>query len=313
MQAPAMAPGHFPVALMHSPAQPAQLEPAKSAPSALTPSTQTKPHREAATTAPPADVIELTEHEEQLVERLSQLPAGELGQAAASLLGHVWRLAAAPRGTQLLQQALLAACAEDRSRLVAELKGHVNEAWESTAAAPQANYVLQKCIEALPLKDCHFICDEMLAGDVTKAAHSKFGCRIFQRLIEHFPDEDVAPLLEALLGEGDLQALMISRFGNFVVQCILEHGPSEQRSRVAAVLVGEEDKSFAKLAENKYASHVVQHAMKHCSVTDRRRLVSKVLEVEAKDSKFKRSVYGSFVASEARRWARAGALDRDAR
>mmetsp|Transcript_52407 Transcript_52407/g.136484 ORF Transcript_52407/g.136484 Transcript_52407/m.136484 type:complete len:480 (+) Transcript_52407:67-1506(+) len=313
LQAPPMTPGHFPVAMVHGPAPPAPPEPARPAPPAQTPPTQAAPHREATAAGPPVDVIELTELEEQLVQRLSQLPAEELGQAAASLQGHVWRLAAAPRGTQLLQQALLAAGAEDRGRLVAELKGHVNDSWESTAAAPQANYVLQKCIEALPLKDCHFICDEMLVGGVTKAAHSKFGCRIFQRLIEHFPEEDVAPLLEALLSEGDLQALMISRFGNFVVQCILEHGPSEHRSRIAAVLVGEEDKSFAKLAENKYASHVVQHAMKHCSVTDRRRLVSKVLEVEAKDSKFKRSVYGSFVASEARRWARAGAQTRDAR
>merc|ERR1719356_1262605 len=145
----------------------------------------------------------------------------------------------------------------------------------------------------------------MLEGDVTKAAHSKFGCRVLQRLIEHFPEEDVAPLLEALIGKGDLQALMISRFGNFVVQCILEHGPSEHRSRVAAVLVGEEDKTFARLAENKYASHVVQHAMKHCDEAEQRRLVSKVLAVEVKEPKFKRSVYGSFVTTEARKWARA--------
>ncbi|CAK0851223.1 unnamed protein product [Prorocentrum cordatum] len=249
----------------------------------------------------------LTEEEEQLLERLSRLPAAELGEAAASLRGRVWRLAGSPQGTQLLQQVLLAAGVQERAELVAELEGHVNEAWESVAAAPHANYVLQKCIEVLPPNRCRFICDEMLQGDVARAAQSKFGCRILQRLIEHCRGQDVAPLLDALLAEDTLQALMLSRFGNFVVQCVLEHGPAERRSRVAAALARQEDGAFAKLAENKYASHVVQHAMRHCSEADRRLLVGKVLGVEAKDSKFKRSVYGSFVAGEARKWSKAAA------
>lgn len=208
----------------------------------------------------------------------------------------------------MLQEVLEAANPRGRFKLVKGLQGHVTEAWECPNAAPHANHVLQRCIEALPPADCAFVLEEMLSSGIERASSNKYGCRIVQRLIEHFPHEVMEPLFKEILDPDTLQKLAVSRFGNFVVQCILEHGSSEQRKCIVSALLHQDDQKFTRLAENMYASHVVQQAMKRCSPEHQRLLVQRIISIEQKDPKFKRSVYGSFVAHEAKNWIKAHPL-----
>lgn len=218
--------------------------------------------------------------------------------------GSVWRLASSPRGTHVVQEALANAESKDKVLMARELKGHVREAWESLAA-PYANYVLQKCIEVMPPEHIAFVHKEMLNSDVHAAAKSKFGCRILQRLIEHFPNTEMQPFMDELLDVKFLDGLMEHKFGNFVVQCVLEHGSAHQKTQIAqALLQDDPDCRLARRCENKFASHVVQQCMKHCSDNEQRLICEKVLSIEGKDTKFKRSVYGSFVSTEVRKWWR---------
>jgi len=250
-----------------------------------------------ATADPPA--LESSESElEDLTQRLGEIDPRR--RTVPDIKGSVWRLAASPTGSRLLQEILEVGDAQVKAQVVKELEGHVQEAWDNTEAAPHANYVLQKCVEVMPPPLCLFIRDEMVQS-AKDAACSKYGCRILQRLIEHFDNSKMEPLLAQILAEETLPSLMVSKYGNFVVQCVLEHGSQQQRSLVASVLGT--DAQLRALAENSYASHVVQRAMMHCSEQEQRLIVQKVLGMEG-NSRLKHSVYGSFVAREAKKWRR---------
>uniref|UniRef100_A0A7S4RXB8 PUM-HD domain-containing protein n=1 Tax=Alexandrium monilatum TaxID=311494 RepID=A0A7S4RXB8_9DINO len=219
----------------------------------------------------------------------------------------LWRFASSAKGSRFLQEALERADAHGAVRLAAGLNGHVSEAWDSPTAAPHANHVVQVCLQALPPAQCHFVLDEMREGGVERAGCSKYGCRILQRIIEHFPAQDTSVFVEELLDPDVLLRLAVNRFGNFVVQCVLEHGTQVQRVRIADLLLDQDDQKFSRLCENMYASHVVQKAMKLCHEKLQELLLARIVRIERSDSKFKRSVYGSFVVHEARKLLKAAA------
>merc|ERR1711920_958433 len=118
-----------------------------------------------------------------------------------------------------------------QKKLVLELQGHVAKLVESQ----NGNFVLQKAVEVLPPPAMWFLLPELQSwGSPQKLARHKYGCRVLERLIEHFPLPQISPLIEDILGD----VIPISRepFGNFVVQHILEHGDSEHRRFIAQAL-----------------------------------------------------------------------------
>mmetsp|Transcript_88593 Transcript_88593/g.258949 ORF Transcript_88593/g.258949 Transcript_88593/m.258949 type:complete len:360 (+) Transcript_88593:89-1168(+) len=228
------------------------------------------------------------------------------------LKGHVWELAAVRDGSLILQDLLARAEACHKARLARELRGHVNDAWRGEAA-PHANHVLQKFVEVMPPEHCVFIHDELLVNeDISLTAHNQYGCRILERVIEHFEPKVMRPLLNKLLKEDVVRKLLTSRYGNYVLQHILEHGPVEQKSRIASVLLQSDDLLLT-TAMNKFGSHVVQKAMSHCSEIERSKLSEQITELKDKHPGFKRSpnktMHGSYVYKEA---ARSSALRRTA-
>jgi len=129
-----------------------------------------------------------------------------------------------------VQLALEAARGEVRRALVLELRGHV---WEALLC-PYANFVLQKCVATLEPESLQFIIDEILQESIEKAATNKFGCRVFQRLVERCVDEQISPLVEAVLASFS----MISRHpcGNYVVQHLLSHAAPEHRHHLSQLV-----------------------------------------------------------------------------
>ena len=119
---------------------------------------------------------------------LPLLPAEALPQLFGGL---VVALAFEKRGCRLLQVVLERCDGPGQRHLAAELCGHVCEALES----PHANHVLQRLVELLPPGAVRFVLDEMQSwpgrSSADIASH-KFGCRIVERLLEHFTADAAA-------------------------------------------------------------------------------------------------------------------------
>jgi hypothetical protein len=196
---------------------------------------------------------------------LEQLEAG--GQARSDALsairGNVQTLSFDAGGCRAVQQALVLADKHEREALVAELRGHVRTAMRS----PHANFVVQKIVEALPPALASFVAEE-LVGIGSEASRHRFGCRIICRLLEHHccsgsSNPTTAALLEEVLANA--QHLCHHAFAHHVVDSILEHGTADQRHQVVAAVQA----NLLQNARNRYASYVVEQAMKFCSAADK--------------------------------------------
>lgn len=180
---------------------------------------------------------------------------------------NVIKLSYHSHGCRLLQNCF--GLLEDDAKLkelADELQGHVLEA----SVNMHGNHVLQKAIDLLRPSDANYMLQELTAGpkakdfvkdgwyqpwSATQIARSKYGCRVLERVIEHFlPNhnsciEFLQPVID------DCQALCKDQYGNFIIQHLLEHGTDDHKNAIVQV-VKADLKDFA----------VHQHA---CSVLDK--------------------------------------------
>lgn len=128
-----------------------------------------------------------------------------------------------------MQAALLDAKVDrEREEIVSELRGHV---WEAVFS-PHGNHVVQQIICCMRAASCAFIVDEIAGrgtGAVCRVARHAFGCRVLQRLLEHWP-ECAERLVEDVVSEGVL--LCRHSYGNYVVGHILEYSSEAHRHRL---------------------------------------------------------------------------------
>lgn len=183
----------------------------------------------------------------------------------------VWLLSQDRAGCRQVQCALEESKRETCQAIASELRGHVWEAVEHC----HANFVLQRCIERLSSHGSQWIIDELQRlGSATYLATHRFGCRIFERLLEHCTAEQVHPLVDELLCD-NVGAICADQFGNYVFQHLLEHLVDEgQRRRLMEALV----MNVGWMCTDYYAAGVVSHALVHCSVEEKRVLGSALLE-----------------------------------
>jgi len=156
----------------------------------------------------------------------------------------------------MLQHALDMADNTTRIMLANELRGHVREA----VACSHANHVLQKCITALPPAAVQWIVDEIYSWGqefVVQLAEHRFGCRIFQRLLEHCSSQQLNSLVSALVN--NMARIAASEFGHYVMLHLLEFGTSDQRACIAAMIVD----NASWVGSNFYASAVVAQCLAH--------------------------------------------------
>eukprot|EP00928_Gymnodinium_smaydae_P036202 TRINITY_DN2532_c0_g1_i6.p1 TRINITY_DN2532_c0_g1~~TRINITY_DN2532_c0_g1_i6.p1 ORF type:complete len:811 (+),score=140.43 TRINITY_DN2532_c0_g1_i6:235-2433(+) len=152
--------------------------------------------------------------------------------AQSEVLGRVWELSQEAESCWTVQRELEAAQSEEeRQEITQELHGHV---WVALHH-PQANYVLQKCILTMHPLSSQFIIDEIMSsGSASRAARSRCGCRVMQRLLEHCSHAQTDVLSEDLLS----RALSNSehRFARYVMQCLVEHGTRQHVQRLTQLL-----------------------------------------------------------------------------
>jgi hypothetical protein len=102
--------------------------------------------------------------------------------------------------------------------------------------SPHGNHVLAKAINVLPKSSTEFIVREVLDYAFWLATH-QFGCRIFQRLIEHhdLSSPEMTKLINDILFS--IEFMAHDEFGNFVIQHLLEHGTDAHKARIGQELL----------------------------------------------------------------------------
>jgi len=145
---------------------------------------------------------------------------------------------------------------------VNELKGLVAKAVDSA----HGNHVLQRVIELLKPTDVMFIVHELKESQsASKLAEHRYGCRVLERLIEHFPMEKLAEFLDDVISATEMtrfkDSLMMNPFGNFVIQHVLEHGNEEPKRRIVAVLLD----NLKEAANDPHACSVLDKALSYTS------------------------------------------------
>jgi len=204
-------------------------------------------------------------------------------QICDGLVDAAWVLASTKPGSELLQQVI------ERTRRVdvlEQLSGNIPK----VARCHNGNHVLQTYIVAMPPAAAQFIIDG-LVGYAVAAAHHHTACRVLQRVLEHCPQQQVAPLAEELLKE--MQDLITHCYGNYVAQRLLEHGTQETRQRVVDVICAGDAKF---LARHWVANNVLRCAFIHCSCEDRTRLAHAIAPDPLELKELSKHRNGSFLA-----------------
>jgi len=227
----------------------------------------------------------------------TQLKKGSPQEQRAMLdriIKSAWSLSLTRHGCRVVQAALEAADHADRMAMADALRGHVREALRS----PHANHVLQKCIKLLPSEQLDFVLAEV-AGQARKLAQHPFGCRVLERIIEHFKGWQTSALVEEVI-QGDVVELCKHSFGNYVLQHIFEFGLHPHKRRLAVAMTPR----ARELARHWCGSHVVEKALLFCDKEERHGLRQELARNNEELSSLAHSHYGSFVVKEMGRAAK---------
>ena len=196
-----------------------------------------------------------------------------------ALRGQVLRHSMDAHGCRLVQRALALADDAGRVEIAQELRGHICEVLES----PHGNHVLQRIIELMRPSVISFVLGELTACMTPQElAKHRYGCRILERIIEHFPPRLLATSVDALLA--DAWDLCRHVYGNFVIQHLLEHGQQAHRRLIIHLLCG--DPTTAAL--DPFACNVLDKGLSYASVEDQQRIANVVLREGALLSKMAR-------------------------
>lgn len=188
---------------------------------------------------------------------------------SAQLDGHIWFLSTTVQGCRVVQSALEDADNAMSIAIASELRGHV---WDAVRCQ-HANHVLQKCISKLTPQGCQFIVDELRrdAGSAKYLAKHRYGCRVFERLLEHCSTAQLQSIVNDAI-EASV-ALCKHPFGNYVMQHIFEHGSCDQRCSLAAALV----EQMPRIAVARHAPAVLCKALLYCGSKERASLARALL------------------------------------
>ncbi|CAK9095880.1 Pumilio homolog 1 (APUM-1) (AtPUM1) [Durusdinium trenchii] len=155
--------------------------------------------------------------------------------------------------------------------MATQLRGHVREVVES----PHGNHVLQRMLEFMPAKSLHFVLEEMLAwAPAPVLARHRYGCRVLERILEHFAEPAIKGLLEDLLYYA--KELCLHPFGNFVMQIFMEHSPTSYRKALIEIIA----QNIVPIAGDHNGCAVLEKGLSWGKDNERKTLVKAILKVE---------------------------------
>jgi len=188
----------------------------------------------------------------------------------ASLIGKVWEKARHKDGCREVQDALSSGNNHVRSAIASELRSHI---WDSVEC-PNANHVVQKCIVEMCPEALQFMIEELMSkkGAATYLAKHRFGCRVFERLLEHCQPEQTQDMVSELFANA--VALCTDPFGNYVLQHLFEYGTEDQRQQLAALLLPR----MSKLCADSRAAAVIAKSLEYAPLKERQFIVQALLQ-----------------------------------
>lgn len=181
-----------------------------------------------------------------------------------------WDLAQQKDVSIFLQQLVDHVGSQAQALLAAQFKCRVKQAWTGPSAS-HSNYVLQKMITSMLPRDVEFILEAMVeeCDNPTEVledhpAMSEYGCRVLQRVVEHFDQKQYPRITRVMewIAENAYE-LAKHQYGTHVIQGAMEQGLLAAKDAIASALL--KDPRVSDLAQCKEGSFVVQKIMWHCS------------------------------------------------
>lgn len=203
--------------------------------------------------------------EEMLSTVVSMLSSEPAGNVARMLEGCVWEMAKRRDGCWFVQAALALFNLEERAPLIMELRGNVLEAIEH----PHAHHVIEKLIKVSRSEpeELQFIIDEVRGfewcaaplkaelGGAEWCVQHRFGCRVFQRLLEVCRPKQFLGMVEEIIWGP--QNLCLHAFGKYMVGHIFEYGIPEQKYVLAWRVLQLDEKQLLSLAKTRHGDAAV--------------------------------------------------------
>lgn len=236
----------------------------------------------------PFSLASSPEASKRIIERLELGTSEERHMIISWLCPAALQLSLSEHSCRVVQKVLDVAGQEARALFSAQFRGHTL----ALLFSPHGNHVLQKFVGVMPVADRASLLEELkfYKGGWAVLSRHKFGCRIEQRILEHFPEEMVRDLVEAIVQTAE--TLISHKFGNYVVQSVLEHGVDAARTRVVDTLI---QLGVANLAQDRVASNVLERALHHCNGKCQQQLVSAFVTTPGALHSTACNRYGSFV------------------
>jgi pumilio RNA-binding family len=99
-------------------------------------------------------------------------------------------------------------------------------------------------------------------GRVKELSSHPYGCRVVQRILEHWSINQKGVVLEEL--RKCCTELVQDCYGNYVIQFVMQHGWEADR----AVLIHEVQQNLLEFSQHKFASNVVEKCLQYASKKD---------------------------------------------
>lgn len=202
---------------------------------------------------------------------------------ASMLMGQAVTLALQMYGCRVIQKALEYVNTERLIALVAEFEG---QQVLRCVHDQNGNHVIQKCIEVVcrVARDSASPKSEFMSskiqfiisafnGRVRELSMHPYGCRVVQRILEHCPNSQKAPVLEEL--RKCCNELVQDQYGNYVIQHVMQHGWETDK----AMLIREVQAHLLDYSQHKFASNVVEKCLQFANRKDRDEMIWTIINV----------------------------------
>jgi hypothetical protein len=139
--------------------------------------------------------------------------------------------------------------------------------------SPNGNHIVQRFIVSLPSRLGEMIAE--LRPHVVELVGDNCGCRVIQKLFDHYTIGQLRQLVTEILGAAP--DLATNQYGNYVVQTILDRGPDEDVAFLIRGFAG----CFYRFSIHKFASNVIERCIRRASESQRDAIFEEIVGTEA--------------------------------
>ncbi|KAI5954926.1 PUF3 [Candida jiufengensis] len=187
------------------------------------------------------------------------------------MIGHIYELSLQMYGCRVVQRALESLeQTDDQLKIINELRDYIL----ICSKDQNANHVIQKAIEMIkPFDKIKFIL-EALTNHIYNLTTDAYGCRIIQRLLKSSNPNDQVKIIDEL--NSYIYYIIQDSYGNYVVQYMLENGSSQEKNKILDIIL--EGDNLLIFSKHKFASNVIEKAIKYGDLKQRKKILNKVME-----------------------------------